>query len=600
MNAETRTEPAGAAARVRRVAALRGLLPFLKPYRGRIVLSTVILLVGSVAMLSVPLGFRDLIDHAFAAGPRGPADTQGMHLQFLVLFAIAGVWAIAVGLRYFIVSWIGERVTADLRSAVYAHVLKQSPQFFETLRAGEVLSRLTGDITLVQTVVGSSMSMGLRSMVQGLGALVMLAVTSVKLFAINIVLTTALVLPLLLIGRHVRRLSRESQDRLADASAVAGEVLNAAPTVQAYTQESREAERFTGMVETTFDTGMRRIRVRAVMISLLIAAVFGAILFVLWLGARDVLGGRMTGGELASFVFYAILVAGSTSTVAEVWGDMLRASGATERLIELLHARSPIVSPAQARPLPGAGRARVDFEHVTFRYPSRPQTAALGDFSLAIAAGETVAFVGPSGAGKTTVFQLIQRFYDVSGGRVMFNGVDVRELPLADLRGAIAIVPQEPVLFSTDALENIRYGRPRASDEEVRAAATAALAAEFIDRLPQGYRTHLGERGVRLSGGQRQRIAIARAILKNAPLLLLDEATSALDSESEQYVQRGLEAAMRGRTTLIIAHRLSTVQRADRIVVMDHGRIVEIGDADALKRSGGLYARLADLQLTPA
>jgi ATP-binding cassette subfamily B protein len=600
MNAETTSEPASAVPPVRRVAALRGLLPFLKPYRGRIVLSTVILLVGSVAMLSVPLGFRDLVDHAFTVGPRAPADVQGMHVHFLILFAIASVWAIAVGLRYFIVSWIGERVTADLRSAVYAHVLRQSPQFFETLRAGEVLSRLTGDITLVQTVVGSSMSMGLRSMVQGLGALAMLAVTSVKLFAINIVLTTALVLPLLIIGRRVRRLSRESQDRVADASAVAGEVLNAAPTVQAYTQESREAERFTAMVETAFGTGMRRIRMRAVMIALLITAVFGAILFVLWLGARDVLAGRMTGGELTSFVFYAILVAGSTSTFAEVWGDMLRASGATERLIELLHARSPILSPAQARPLPEAGQARVDFEHVTFHYPSRLQTAALADFSLAIAAGETVAFVGPSGAGKTTVFQLIQRFYDVSGGRVMFNGVDVRELALAELRGAIAIVPQEPVLFSTDAMENIRYGRPQASDEEVRAAAVAALAAEFIDRLPQGYRTHLGERGVRLSGGQRQRIAIARAILKNAPLLLLDEATSALDSESEQYVQRGLEAAMRGRTTLIIAHRLSTVQRADRIVVMEHGRIVEIGSAEALKRSGGLYSRLADLQLTPA
>jgi ATP-binding cassette subfamily B protein len=592
------TEAAGAIPPVRRVAALRGLLPFLKPYRGRIVLATIILIVGSVAMLSVPIGFRDLIDHAFTTDAAVKASS--MHVHFLVLFAIACVWAVAVGLRYFIVSWIGERVTADLRSAVYEHVLNQSPQFFETLRAGEVLSRLTADVTLVQTVVGSSMSMGLRSLVQGLGALGMLAITSLKLFSINIVLMTALVLPLLVIGRRVRRLSRESQDRVADASAVAGEVLNAAPTVQAYTQESREADRFTAMVETAFGAGMRRIRMRAVMVTLLITAVFGAILFVLWLGARDVVAGRMTGGELTSFVFYAILVASSFGTIAEVWGDIMRASGATERLIELLHTRSPILSPALTRPLPDAGQARVDFEDVTFHYPSRPRTAALSNFSLTIGAGETIAFVGPSGAGKTTVFQLIQRFYDVSDGRVLVNGVDVRELALADLRGAIAIVPQEPVLFSTDALENIRYGRPPASDEEVKAAAVAALADEFIGRLPQGYHTHLGERGVRLSGGQRQRIAIARAILKNAPLLLLDEATSALDSESEQYVQRGLEAAMRGRTTLVIAHRLSTVQRADRIVVMDGGRIVEIGNADALKRSGGLYSRLADLQLTPA
>ena len=452
----------------------------------------------------------------------------------------------------------------------------------------------------VGTVVGLSISMGLRSLLQSTGGMIMLAVTSFKLFIINMGLLMFLVLPLLVIGRRVRRLSRQSQDRIADASAVAGEILNATPTVQAFTHERLESQRFAAAVEKSFLTALRRVRVRSLLAALVISVVFGAIIFVLWIGARAVIAGEMTGGQLTSFVLYAVFVAGGTSTLAEVWGDVMRAAGATERLMELLHAKSPIESPANPKPLPSDRQARLSFEGVSFRYPSRPQINALDGVTLDIRPGETVALVGPSGAGKTTMFQLILRFFDVTAGRLRFNGVDVRELSLDALRGAIAVVPQEAVIFSANAMENIRYGRPEASDAEVLAAAKAALADEFITRLPQGYQTFLGERGMRLSGGQRQRLAIARAMLKNAPLLLLDEATSALDSESEQLVQRGLEAAMQDRTTLIIAHRLSTVQQADRIVVLEHGQVVEIGTPAGLKQSGGLYARLAELQLATA
>jgi ATP-binding cassette subfamily B protein len=425
----------------------------------------------------------------------------------------------------------------------------------------------------------------------------MLAVTDLRLFAITFGLLAGLILPLAALGRRVRRLSRESQDRVADASAVAAEVLNAASTVQAYTHEAIESRRYAQLVEDGFRSAMTRTRWRAMLTVLIIAAVFGAILFVLWLGARAVGSGTMSTGQLTSFVLYAVIVAGALSTLAEVWGDIMRAAGATDRLMELLHTQSPIASPERPTPLPDQARAQIVFDRVVFRYPSRPMTAALDGLSLSVEPGETVALVGPSGAGKTTMFQLIQRFYDAVEGHVRFNGIDLKALSLEQLRGSIAIVPQDPMIFSADAMENIRYGKPGASDDEVLAASRAALADEFVARLPGGYRTFLGERGVRLSGGQRQRMAIARAILKNAPLLLLDEATSALDAESERLVQSGLEAAMRGRTTLIIAHRLATVQRADRIVVMEHGRIVEQGTAAELKQSGGLYARLAALQL---
>jgi ATP-binding cassette subfamily B protein len=439
--------------------------------------------------------------------------------------------------------------------------------------------------------------MGLRSLFQFIGGMVMLAVTSFYLFSLNLGLMALLTLPIIAIGRRVKKLSRESQDRIADASALAGEILNAMPTVQAFTQEKQEAGRFAERTESSFITAIRRTRVRSALTVLIITAVMGTIIFVLWIGARQVHEGILTGGQLASFVLYAALVAGGVGTMAEVWGDVMRAAGATERLLELLHAEPAIREVAQPEMPVHPAEARISFDQVVFSYPARPQIRALDNINLEIAPGESVALVGPSGAGKTSLFQLLLRYYEVSGGSIRLNGQDIRQLSLHDLRGGIAIVPQDPVIFSANAMENIRYGRATASDEEVMQAARAALVEEFIERLPDGYRTFLGERGTRLSGGQRQRIAIARAILKGAPMLLLDEATSALDAESEILVQKGLNAAMKGRTTLIIAHRLATVQMVDRIVVMEHGRIIETGTPEDLRGQGGLYARLAALQL---
>ncbi len=584
---------------VRRLSPLRDLLPFLRPYRGRVALAFALLCLGSVTMLLVPLAFRDLIDFGFGQRENttgGLLGTSSLNSHFVLLFGLAVLWALTVAARYYTLTWVGERVTADLRSAVYARMLLQSPQFFETVQTGEVLSRLTGDTTLIQSLIGSSVSMGLRSLFQFIGGMVMLAVTSFYLFSLNLGLMALLMLPIFAIGRKVKKLSRESQDRVADASALAGEILNAIPTVQAYTQERQETGRFTGRAEASFASAIRRTRVRAALTAVIIAASMGAIIFVLWVGANLVHQGSMTGGQLASFILYAVLVAGSVSTMAEVWGDVMRAGGATERLLELLHAQPVIAEAAAPQALQQPRQAALRFERVGFRYPARPETAALDDITLDIAPGETVALVGPSGAGKTTVFQLLLRFYDVTGGCIRLNGQDIRQLSLHELRDKIAIVPQDPVIFSDNALENIRYGRPAASDAEVIAAASAAQVDEFIGRLPEGYRTFLGERGTRLSGGQRQRIAIARAILKDAPLLLLDEATSALDAESEILVQEGLNAAMHGRTTLIIAHRLATVQKTHRIVVLEHGRIVETGTPADLRKQGGLYARLARLQ----
>ena len=587
-------------ARPRRLSPLKGLWPFLRPYRARIALAFFLLCLGSATILLVPLAFRDLIDFGFGERERATGGLLGalsLNGHFIALFALASFWALAVSARFYTVSWVGERVTADLRNAVYARVLAQSPQFFETLQTGEVLSRLTGDTTLIQTVVGSSISMGLRSLFQFIGGMVMLAVTSVYLFSLNLGLMALLILPIIAIGRKVKKLSRESQDKIADASALAGEILNAMPTVQAYTQELHETRRFGDRTETSFVTAIRRTRVRAALTVLIITAVMGTIIFVLWIGARQVHDGILTGGQLTSFVLYAALVAGGVGTMAEVWGDVMRAAGATERLLELLHAESAIREVARPETPAHPAQAAISFDHVSFSYPARPQTRALDDICLEIAPGESVALVGPSGAGKTSLFQLLLRYYEVSAGRIRLNGQDIRQLSLHDLRGGIAIVPQDPVIFSANALENIRYGRATASDEEVKQAAKAALVDEFIDRLPEGYQTFMGERGTRLSGGQRQRIAIARAILKGAPLLLLDEATSALDAESEILVQQGLNAAMEGRTTLIIAHRLATVQKANRIVVMERGHIVEIGTPEDLRNQGGLYARLAALQL---
>lgn len=587
----------------KKLYSLASLWPFLRPYRSRVWLAFILLCLGSATLLLVPLAFRDLIDFGFigkaasAKSHNGLIGALSLNGHFLVMFALAAFWALMIASRYYTISWVGERTTADLRSTVYARVMTQSPQFFETTQTGEVLSRLTGDTTLIQTVVGSSISMGLRSLFQFVGGMVMLAVTNLYLFSLNIGLMLLLILPIIIIGRSVKKLSRESQDRIADSSAMAGEILNAMPTVQSYTQEHREIARFSKSADISFTTALKRVKVRAMLTMLMVTAILGTIIFVLWIGARQVAAGSMTGGELASFVLYAMMVAGAVGTMAEVWGDVMRAAGATERLLELLHADAAIKEPVNGQILSNPTQATIEFRNVTFHYPSRPQIAALNDVSLNIAAGETIALVGPSGAGKTTMFQCLLRFYELTSGRITINGQDIGTLSLHNLRGHIAIVPQDAVIFSANALENIRYGKPEAKDVEVIAAAKAAQVDEFIHKLPDGYQTFLGERGTRLSGGQRQRIAIARAILKDAPILLLDEATSALDAESEILVQQGLNAAMQGRTTLIIAHRLSTVQKANRIIVMENGSIVEIGSPTELREQGGLYARLAALQL---
>ena len=579
------------------LSAFRGLLPFLRPYRRQFMLAGIALIVAAAATLAIPAAFKQMIDLGFGASA-GARSIKHVDATFLALFGVATVLAMATAARFLTVSWLGERVTADIRSAVYSHVVTQSPEFFETTQTGEVLSRITTDTTLIQAVVGTSISMALRNVLLFVGGLVMLFVTSAKLSAIILVLLVAVIVPMILFGRRVRKLSRDSQDRIADASAMAGEILNAMPTVQAFTHEKIESERFGGSVESAFATAMRRIRARALLTLVAIVLIFGTIVFVLWLGAHAVLEGTMTGGDLGQFILYASIVAGSIGALSEVMGEAQRAAGATERLLELLSVKSSIQNPAKPLALParGAGGAALALADVTFSYPSRPETAALQHLSLSIKPGETVAVVGPSGAGKTTLFQLFLRFYDPQSGSITLDGVDIRQLDLHTLRGAIGIVPQDTVIFSADAMENIRYGRAGASDEEVIAAARMAAAHEFIERLPQGYKSFLGERGVRLSGGQRQRIAIARALLKNPPLLLLDEATSALDAESERLVQSALEAAMVGRTTVIIAHRLATVQRADRIIVMEDGKIVETGTHASLVALGGIYANLAALQ----
>lgn len=576
------------------IQTLKRLIPFLTPYKKQIYLAALALVIAASATLVIPYAFRQMIDMGFS----GQGSIKHVDAVFLALFGVASVLAIATAARFYMVSLLGERVTADIRRAVYGHVIKQSPEFFETTQSGEVLSRLTTDTTLIQTLIGTSVSMALRNSLLFLGGLVLLFITSPTLSSIIILALLLVVLPIVLFGRRVRVLSRASQDRIADASALAGEILNAMPIVQAYTQEPFEAKRFNVSVENAFATAMRRIRARSLLTALAILLVFGAIVFVLWLGARAVMENQMTGGELSQFILYATIVAGSVGALAEVMGDAQRAAGATERLLELLTVQSQITEPAQPQSLPprSPNGATLTLTDVGFHYPSRPDTAALSHLSLQIAAGETVALVGSSGAGKTTLFQLLLRFYDPQKGQIQLDGVSIRDLSLHDLRGRIGIVPQDTVIFSANALENIRYGRIDASDDEVIRAAKMAAAHEFIERLPEKYQSFLGDRGVRLSGGQKQRIAIARALLKNPALLLLDEATSALDAESERLVQGALETAMQGRTTIIIAHRLATVQRADRILVMEYGHIVETGTHNSLVADGGIYAKLAALQ----
>jgi ATP-binding cassette, subfamily B, bacterial len=582
----------------RKLQPLRALAPYLRPYRWHIAAALCALMVAAAATLVLPAAARLVIDRGFAV-----VNSGHIGRYFMGFLGVVIVLGLASATRYYIVTWIGERVVADVRTGVYSHILSLSPAFFEVTRTGDVLSRLNTDTTLVQTVIGSSASFALRSIVTVLGAVVMMAVTSPRLTLLAFVAVPVTLLLLIMMGRSVRGLSRLAQDRIAYTAALAGETINAIQTVQAYTHESVDRGNFARATGEAFDVAIKRTRARAVMTAMVFILVGACIIGVLWVGANDVLSGRMTSGELTQFIIYAVLLASSAGALSELWGEVQRAAGATERLLEIIATEPAIRVPERPAALPSRATGRVRFHNVVFRYPTRPDHAALNGLSLQVQASEAVALVGPSGAGKSTIFQLLLRFYDPTSGHITVDDVDIATLDPVALRAQIAVVSQDAIIFAGSIAENIRYGRPSASDAEVQAAAVAAAADEFIERLPQRYDTPVGERGITLSGGQRQRVAIARAILRDAPILLLDEATSALDAENERLVQQGLANLMAGtagrpRTTLVIAHRLATIQRLRRIVVLDHGRLVAEGDHESLVREGGLYARLAALQFS--
>ena len=578
-----------------KIKILSRLGVFFKPYKLRMLLAFVVLVIAAASALALPLAIRQIVDQGFFVKQQATIDRY-----FLVMLAIVVVMSVFSAARYYLVMWLGERIVADIRIALYRHVLNMDPLFYETTPTGEVLSRLTTDTTLVQSVVGAGLSVTLRSTLLMLGSLFMLAITSAQLTGLILVIVPLVLVPIIFFGRKVRHLSRVNQDCIAESSALAGETLNAIQLVQAYGLEVYSTHRFNESVATAFSTARQRLIARALLAAFTIFIVFAAIMAIIWLGTRFVMTGQLTVGELSQFLIYAIMVATNTASLSEVWGDMQRAAGALERILQLLKRQSGLKLAEQSLAISPSNVEHIRFDQVCFHYPSRPGQHALENFSLTIAPGESVALVGPSGAGKSTVLQLLLRFYDPQQGTITLGGIDITQADISQLRSAIGVVPQDTVIFAANVMENIRLGRLEATDAEIMQAAQAAAADEFIQRLPDGYSTFLGERGIRLSGGQRQRIAIARAILKNPPVLLLDEATSALDAESEKLVQEAMEQLMKNRTTLVIAHRLATVLKADRIVVMEHGRIVAIGKHQELLKQGGIYARLAALQFGEA